>query len=614
MKAGNRKQRNFLENIYLTPIALVMALVPLIVHAHVYEEKAKAYLYQDEGLLGSVGFDFISWGKAVLLIGAAAGMLLLFIWRGLSDEKWRLRFTMALIPLGAYGLLAFLSACFSDYKQFAFHGMEGTYESVWVLLSYCVITFYAYVFLDKEAMMKKLLAVFKVSMTLLCLYGLAELIWGNPIGWEGMKYFLYSPSVLEQYGDVRKLNLDTVFLTFYNSNYVGSFLVLTMPVSVMAFLTSEKKSDKIWLALLFLMQWVLLTASEARSGFAALVVEVILLGLLMRKKLLKHRKWLLAGLFSMVVVFLAVELPNGFKMSKRIGSLFFRTENQPSLEKIETLADSLEITYAGNTLSVAYGGKETKHPFGVSCEGEAVVYEAYEEKNFTVWRTADSRFTQIAFAETGNETRPFFDVGIEGKAWRFVNVPEAGGYYYIHPEGKGLIIKLEEAEKALPAKYWSFGSGRGYIWAKSIPLLKQRLFLGSGPDTFYMVYPYNDYVAQSSVTEKERIFNRPHSMYLQTGIQTGVLSLLAFLTLAGIYVAQSFRLYWKKQERTFLSLLGIGILVGICGYLITGLVNDSMVGVAQQYWLFLGIGLAVNRLVKEQVRKPEPAEAKGRKK
>ncbi len=603
MARGKRyPEKKILENIYLAPVAVVMALVPLIAHSHVYEKTAKAFLYDDERFLGTEGIDFLNWWKAAFIIGAAVCMLLLLAYRRMAEKKWRFRITAALIPLGAYGFFALLSACFSNYKSISFHGMDGLFESVWVLLAYVVITFYGYEIIYEERILKKLATIFKVGMTALCLYGLAELLWGNPLGWSWTKHLFLSPSVLAEYGDVRELNLSSLFLTFYNSNYVASFLVMTLPLSIILIPLSDRKYNKIWFGLLALVQWILMIASEARSGMVALGISILLLLLFLRKELLKRWKILLASAAVLVIGFCTVEIAGGFKMSHRLATMFTYSKEEAPLERIETLADSLEITYGGETLSLVYQGFGEEQPFVAVCNGEIIPYVKNEEK---IWETTDSRFAEIQFAEAGNENLGYFDVGIEGYGWRFINVPEMGGYYYITPDN--YVVKLEEAKKALPEKYWAFASGRGYIWAKAIPILKDTILLGSGPDTFYMVYPWNDYVAQSRVMAKEIIFNRAHSMYLQMGIQTGILSLIAFLASAGMYIVSSFRLYWKKQEPSYLSLLGTGMVAGICGYLITGLVNDSIIGVAQHYWLFLGIGMAVNQMEKEQKRKQEEA-------
>lgn len=614
-KRSKKKQKeNRIEWIYLIPLMLVLIVVPLAVHAHVYQSTADICVYGGEGGEGAqTAIEFISYYKSVFLLVAAAAMAVFFLYSKLMDDRKtalpmekKEKTTGVILWAGLllYSLMAFLSACFSDYKNYAFHGMDGLFESVWVLLAYALTAFYTFYMVNGQSMVKKLLTIFKIGMSLLCLYGIVEIFFGNPLGWDSFRYLLYSQNQLANYGDAREFAFQGLTLTFYNSNYVASLLALAIPVSLMAVFAEEKPGNKIWFGILFFLEWIMLIACKARSGLPAVLVSLLLLVIFMRKQLLKQKKWLFAGLAVILVGYLAVEIPNGFSYSKRFAALFAGEEKKAKLEKIETLADSVEITYEGNTLSITYGGYEEEKPFVAMCDGEEISYK--EEGG--IWSTEDSRFTAVQLAATGNAQIDYFDVGIEGLGWRFIDLAESGGYYYVNPAHQ--MIKMEEAKKAFPSKFWSFGSGRGYIWAKAVPLLKDYIFFGSGPDTFYMVYPWNDYVDQASVMAKEKIFKRPHSMYLQMGIQTGGISLLAFLIFAGGYVASSIKLYGRKkdeeleeakQDRT--ELLGMGIAVGVLGYLIVGLVNDSMVGVAQFFWCFIGFGFAINGMVRKNRKK-----------
>lgn len=595
MAGKNRKKETKTEWFYMLPVGIMLVVAPLLMHAHVYTKAAEGYLYSGVESTDPA-IDFISYYKSVALIIGAAAMLLFFLYRKMMGENWKISSLKAWTPLLVYAFFAFLSACFSNYKGYAFGGMEGTWESLWVLLSYALTAFYTCFMVDKKSILKKLLTLFKIGMSLLCVYGMIELMFENPIGWDIAKYWLYTPSQLTNYGDSREIALQGLSLTFYNSNYVASLLTLTIPVSLMAIFLEEKKSNKVWFGILFFLEWVMLIACEARSGLVAIFLSFLVLAILFRSRLLERKVWILAGTAAVLAGYLLVEIPGGFSYSKRFASLFTTEAKEADLKKIETLEDSVEITFGDSTLSLTYQGCESEKPFVAMCDGEEIVYA---EKD-GIWVTEDYRFTQIQLAVTGTEQLDFFDVGIFGLGWRFINIKENGGYYYINPAH--YIVKMETAKKALPRKYWRFGSSRGYVWAKTIPLLKEYPVIGSGPDTFYMVYPWNDYVDQASVMAKEKVFRRPHSMYLQMGIQTGGISLLAFLTFAGWYVAESVKLYGKKRKEKFseMEILGIGIFVGISGYLITGLVNDSMVGIAQFFWCFIGLGFAVNRLCRKE--------------
>lgn len=594
MGKKNRKAEKKTEWLYMLPVGIILVVVPLLVHAHVYTKAAEGYLYSGVGSTEQV-MDFISYYKSVALIIGAAAMLLFFLYRKMMEENWKINGLKVWIPLLVYAVFSFLSACFSDYKGYAFGGMEGTWESLWVLLAYAMTAFYTCFMVDKKSILKKLLTLFKIGMSLLCIYGIIELLFGNPVSWDIAKYWLYTPNQLTVYGDNRETSFAGLVLTFYNNNYVASLLALTIPISLMAIFLEEKKGNKIWFGILFFLEWVMLIAGNARSGLVAIVLSFLVLAILFRSRIWEWKRWIFVGFAVVLAGYLLIEIPRGFSYSKRFASFFTMEAEEAALKKIETLEDSVEITYKDSTLSLTYQGCESEKPFAAMCDGEEIIYT---EKD-GIWETEDSRFTPIQLAVTGTAQLDYFDVGISGLGWRFINIGESGGYYYINPAH--YIVKIETAQKAFSRKYWHLANDRGYAWAKTIPLLKKYVVLGSGPDTFYMVYPWNDYVDQASVMEKEVVYRRAHSMYLQMGIQTGVISLLAFLTFTGWYVVESVKLYGKKRKKfSKTEIFGIGIFVGILGYLVTGLVNDSMVGVAQFFWCFIGLGFAVNRLCREE--------------
>ena len=189
-----------------------------------------------------------------------------------------------------------------------------------------------------------------------------------------------------------------------------------------------------------------------------------------------------------------------------------------------------------------------------------------------------------------------FAVEIEGKSWLFSNQTEYSGYYFYSPYGK--FTKIETAETAIFTNYSKLANGRGYLWARTIPLLKDYLILGSGPDTFTVVFPQKDYVAASKMGYDKLTVTKPHNLYLQIGTQTGVLSLLAVLVFNIIYLWECLCLYWKRKADDFLQYMGMAIMIAVIGYLVSGIINDSTITVAPIYWCLMGIGFAINRLVK----------------
>jgi len=144
------------------------------------------------------------------------------------------------------------------------------------------------------------------------------------------------------------------------------------------------------------------------------------------------------------------------------------------------------------------------------------------------------------------------------------------------------------------------GSARGYIWSRSIPMLKNSVIFGYGPDTFAVEFPQEDYIGKIRAYGTPRmIVDKPHNMYLQIALNTGILSLIAFLTICGAYITESIRLYFKNQDNSFACLTGTGIFLGICGYLAAAVFNDSTVGIASVFWILLGLGFVCNGIVKK---------------
>jgi O-antigen ligase len=164
-----------------------------------------------------------------------------------------------------------------------------------------------------------------------------------------------------------------------------------------------------------------------------------------------------------------------------------------------------------------------------------------------------------------------------------------------------LINKVEKPETLGFTDKEKIGSSRGYIWSRTIPLLKDSFIKGFGPDNFAIAFPQDDYIGKIRAFSggANMIVDKPHNMYLQIATNTGVLSLIAFLALAGIYAIQSFITY-VKIEKNFMTYAGAGIFLAICGYLVTNFFNDSVVGIAPIFWVLLGLGFICNKMVRKQ--------------
>lgn len=166
------------------------------------------------------------------------------------------------------------------------------------------------------------------------------------------------------------------------------------------------------------------------------------------------------------------------------------------------------------------------------------------------------------------------------------------GYKYLTANGKEWLMKPVETFGFAGRE--SIGSGRGYIWSRTIPLLKDTIILGHGPDTFSIYFPQHEIEGKFNyLNTTTMIVDKPHSLYLQMGVNTGVISLLAFLACLIMYLYSGLRKYplvvdWQKEE-----LCGLAVWLAVIAYLAAAVFNDSLVSVAPVFWGLLGLGIAL---------------------
>ena len=167
----------------------------------------------------------------------------------------------------------------------------------------------------------------------------------------------------------------------------------------------------------------------------------------------------------------------------------------------------------------------------------------------------------------------------------------------------GALIDMHK----VPAIGWennlSFGSGRGYIWSRTLPMMKDTQLLGYGADSYCIYFPHEDYVGKYNSgtfsANTNIVVDKPHNMYMGMVVGTGGISLLAFLGLTILYLIQGIKLYFRKELKTLYDFVGVSIVLSICGFLVAGLVNDSTVSVMPMFYGLLGIGFSINQILKK---------------
>ncbi|MBK1641296.1 hypothetical protein CKO12_05290 [Chromatium okenii] len=145
--------------------------------------------------------------------------------------------------------------------------------------------------------------------------------------------------------------------------------------------------------------------------------------------------------------------------------------------------------------------------------------------------------------------------------------------------------------------YGTLGSGRMYIWLRSLEQMDDTLLIGRGPDTFALYFPNQDEYKRF-FNQPEAFIDKPHNSYLQTWLNLGGGATLALFVLLFTHAKRTFLLLTTAPHNTDLYPLSLGLYASWVAYLIAAVFYDSVVSVAPIFWIIFGLSVAVNQLLK----------------
>lgn len=602
MAKSTKKKKNSPEKKYplpyLIPLIAILAIIPVIVYMYTYDTGLTQYDWY-QGPEQTV--DFFLHAKMVWLLITLAALLFFLAYMIFSAEITPV-WTKTLVPFVIYCVLTFISALFSINRNYSFSGIHEQFEPVWILMGYGLILYYAFYNLRSEEAVKRLMRWFVAGIVIMCVIGLSQAFSHDIFRENFMKYFILPESA-------RNIKLTfnfengRTYLSLYNPNYVGYYVALVVPILIALLFHTKKILYRIGYGILILTLLFILFASQSRAGIIAIAFSFVLMLLCMRKVFFKHWMVTSVAIVAVVVAFIGINIMNHGILIDRMKSMFSTASENHPLESIIT-KDDVTITYNKNKIHFNIDwDEENNYTFSVTDEnGKDIAYTTATSTE--PYMITDQRFP-FSFSAVESEENSFkgFQVTIDDKTWYFTNSAKTGdSSYYVKGLGNALF-KLKTHEKSVQflEEHYHFANMRGYIWARTLPLLKKYFFLGSGPDTFVIAFPNDDLVGLYNSGHDGETITRPHCMYLQIAVQTGVPSLLAFLIFFGWYIIDSLKLYWKQDYSALLPKVGIGVLASVIGYLILALTNDSCIAVAPVFFALAGMGLGINYHLKTEV-------------
>jgi len=582
----------------LLPIIFSMSVLPFIMRLKEYNTNLSGFSWFT--FIEESDDTFLIYKQKFFLIITFTMIIILLI--KFCIDRRELYYSHILIPLAVYVILAFLSSLLSEYRKFSFSGIHEHFESFFVLLGYCLLVYYASVYVKTEKDLELIINCFVVSIIIMGLLALSQYL-GKDFFRTKLGLSLILPKkYLKDLSSVSfKFENNRVYLTLYNPNYVGSYVALTTPLLATLALLTKKKYWKLPLYIIAIAgSLIALIGSKSKTAIIALLATGLLGVIIFSKKLIKYFYLSIPAFLFVICSIILYNRANDNILSYQLRQAINIQKSEVALQDIKTLDDEIVITYNNNNMHIKLISDHNYAFFDVTDDfnNNILLNQMEEYYSFTV---QDERFPgfEIGLATFDNE--PCFYVRIDGHDWYFTNITEDGSYYLINIYGKK--DKIEKAPSALFTGYEKYASGRGYIWSRTLPLLKKYLVFGSGADTFQLVFPMRDYVNRYNFGYYDQIITKPHNMYLQMGVQTGVLSLIAFLVFYGIYFITSFCLYIKEsQYKSFYSQAGVAIFLSTFCYMIMGIANDSMIVVAPIFWAMMGLGIAVNTKVKNELK------------
>lgn len=596
-------------NYFLIPVFIVLCIIPLIVRLKIYNPHLSRYSWYPNS---NTNYDFFLYQRQWAFIAISVIMAAIVIINCYYKRK-SVSFPFLFIPLAVYALLALFSSLFSKYTYFCFNGSFEEFESILALLGYFITTYYVYLFIKSERDIKIILKFLLFMALLFSLLGIFQFL-GYDFFSSKLGYNLIVP---EQYRKMYKLTFNfgknLTYLTLYNPDYVGLYIAMIIPILSIMLFFQKKLLNFIIYAVSITGLLICLIGSHTLAGVIGLGVAVICILIFMRKYYIKHLYITIPVIVFAVISVVIVNIKTDNMFTNKVYHILNPQKAEYLLSDIHTENNDVGLTYKGNNLKVKYI-KDTSQSVSLELTDQnnksvSTVYDA-TSNTFTI---SDKRFSGITLGLDQQVTGAFY-IKADNVQYCFSNQTGNGKYYFINRYGR--YDKLITTNSSILKGYETFASGRGYIWSRTIPLLKNYIILGSGPNTFTMVFPQQDYMNMTRYGFGQALMTKPHSIYLQTAVQTGFLSLIAFLVFYGMYFVSSIRLYIKGCFESYYAKAGLGIFIGTFAYMVTGLTNDSSITVAPVFWALIGVGIAANikakPLIMEEMKEIKAKEAAGK--
>jgi O-antigen ligase len=596
------------NKLYVLPVVLIAAVVPLIVHYKKIElpEVVASYWVRDYNT------DFFSYYKMIFLLGLTFFALISFYIYYKKEAGEKLKKTFYNYPIFIYLIMIILATLFSKAQLTSLQGYPSRYEGMPVLIAYLLILVITINLFNTKEQFEFLLKALLISAVIMAVIGLTQFF-----EFDFFKSFIGQKLILSQAGfaelstglDFRFEGRNILFSTLKNPNYAGSYFSMLLMLSTVLYFFAEKKSR---LFLLFTASAFIFAAwlgSLSRAGILGAMISTLVVAVILNKQIIKKYKKVLVLLFLFLAIFSVMDIYTEGSLRREFLSLGDQTKlalqgETAKIEEIKSENGYLHFKTEDEYLRFTFERKNDYQLTVLNAADQKLEYSLAENEDenqtdyyqFTAPELAAYRFKAVESKENNNQILNF---KYGGKSGDFIYVAELNGFFIAGMRGN--IYPLEEVESLGFEGKEMLASKRGYIWSRTLPLIKEKPLIGYGPDTYAIFFPQEDVIGKFKYYNNAGIIvDKPHNIYLQIGFNTGLISLAAVIILFAVYFMSNFKLYLSSKINNYYQELGIAFLAAFIAYAVAGFFNDSVVSVAPVFWIILGVGISL------EIKKQKP--------
>ena len=580
--------------------------------------------------------DLLLYCKEIALIGFTAVVLLYFLGERIFPDRIEKldgnrgkQLKVPLIAAGGYVFFSVLSFIFCDYKETALFGVNSEYEGLLAIICYVGVFLFAVYYMKNPAEEKVLTGceIFKYGITILCLVigilSVVEVFCTPLLEISFLQDIISSENTRDIAHSIKNENfIGQICLMFNNPGFLGGFCALFIPVDFCISLSAKK----VWKILGIIgtgLMGLSIYWSRSTVAILSLVISLPLMLLLYIRKEKGNKKsdyksFIITAAVTLSIAAAAIvsseifptyssvtrgtnETPatnvtseEMFRLSKaeiKDGELYLHSEEK--LLKIsvdKALIHNCYLDSATDSFSKCLVFSDGDRI--IEGRTPATIKKTTIREETPGFKLTDERYKAITIAT--EERLLIMDLGYSGTV-EFC-ITEKGLTAF--GQGSAQMDEIPQPKVTGLEKFYSFGTGRGYIWVQSLPVIADSIFIGGGNGTFAFRFLQNEMVGLLNTHGSYKyVIDRPHNWYLQVICSDGLLAFACVLVLFLWYIIRFIKRlnFGKKADPLGLAeveAFDIGLFAGILGFLICGMINDSCVTVNPLFWLMLGTAVA----------------------